>query len=81
MTDISGGCYMEKGSKGIPPWRRTKLSKKSQENQDEKNKLYEANERCNDWKSQLHWHKLEWVNPNSITKRDKPYSVSSKSFT
>ena len=34
----------------------------------------------NDWKFQLHWHKLEWVNPKSLTKRDKPYSVSSKRF-
>ena len=35
MTDIGGGWYMEKSAKGIPPLRRTKLSKKSQERQDE----------------------------------------------
>ena len=29
-------------------------------------------------KFQLHWHKLEWVDPKSTPKRDKPYSVSSK---
>ena len=28
-------------------------------------KLYEANQWWNDWKFQLHWNKLEWVNPRS----------------
>ena len=28
MTDIGGEWYMEKGSKGLPPLKRTKLSKK-----------------------------------------------------
>ena len=27
MTDIGGGWYMEKSAKGLPPLRRTKLSK------------------------------------------------------
>ena len=35
MTDIGGGWYMEKSAKGLPPLSRTKLVKKSQENQDE----------------------------------------------
>ena len=35
MTDIGGGWYMEKSAQGLPPLRRTKLSKKTQENQDE----------------------------------------------
>ena len=54
MTDIGGGSYMEKSSKGLPPLSKTKLSKNSQENQDEiKQKLYEANKCWNDWKFQL----------------------------
>ena len=81
MTDIGGGQFTEKGDRGLPPLRRTKLSIKSQERQDEIQKnIYEANKWWNDWRFQLHWHKLEWVDPKSITKRDKPYSVSSKSF-
>ena len=28
MTDIGGGWYMEKGAKGLPPLRRTKLIRK-----------------------------------------------------
>ena len=34
----------------------------------------------NDWKFQLHWHKLEWVDPKSNPKIVKPFSVSSKAF-
>ena len=32
----------------------------------------------NDWKFQLHWNMLEWVDPKSTPKRVKPFSVSSK---
>ena len=31
MTYIGGGWYMEKSARGLPPLRRPKLSKKSQE--------------------------------------------------
>ena len=40
-------------------------------------KLYEANKWWNDWRFQLHWNKLEWVDPKNLIKRDKHYSVSS----
>ena len=40
MTDIGGGWYMENSAKGLPPLRITKLSKKSQERQDEIKKKY-----------------------------------------
>ena len=35
MTYIGGGWYMEKSAMGLPSLRRTKLSKRSQERQDE----------------------------------------------
>ena len=35
MIEIGGGWYMEQISKGIPPLRIPKLSKKAQENDDE----------------------------------------------
>ena len=35
MTEIGGGWYMEKITKAIPPLRIPKLSKKSQEKEDE----------------------------------------------
>ena len=50
MTDIGGGWYKGKNSRGLPPLRITKISKKAQERQDEiKKKLYEANKWWNDW--------------------------------
>ena len=50
MTDIGGGWYMEKSAKGLPPLKRSKPSKKAQDNQDEiQKKLYEANKWWNDW--------------------------------
>ena len=82
MTDIGGGWYMEKSAKGLPPLSRTKLSKKSQERQDEiQKKLYEANKLWNDWKFQLHWHKLEWVNTRREIKRKNPIPFLETIFT
>ena len=42
--------------------------------------MYEYNRWWNDWKYQLHWNKLEWVDPKSTPKRVKPYLVSSKNL-
>ena len=81
LTDIGGGWYLKKCARGIPPLKRTKLSKKSQERQEYiQKKLYEANRWWNDWKIQLHQNKLEWVDPKYNPKRVKPFSVSSKAF-
>ena len=80
MTDIDGGWYTEKSSKGLPPLSKTKLSKNSQENQDEiKQKLYEANKCWNDWKFQLYRNKLKLINTKYLIKRDKglpPLNIS-----
>ena len=44
LTYIGGGWYMAKSARGLPPWNRTKLSKKAQEGKDYiQKKLYEAN--------------------------------------
>ena len=66
----------------LPPIRRPKLSKKEQYNEYGIYKIYiyKANGYCSDWRFQLHWYKLEWINPISKIKREKPYSVSSKIF-
>ena len=45
-----------------------------------KQQLYETNRWWNDWKFQLHWNMLEWVDPKSTPKRVKHFSVSSKTF-
>ena len=81
VTDIGGGWYLENFEKGLPPLKRKKLSKNAQERDDLiKNKLFQYNRWWNDWKFQLHWNMLEWVDPKSIPKRVKPFSVSSKKF-
>ena len=72
---------MGKSDRGLPPLKRTKISKKAQERQDViQNKLCEANRWWNDWNFQLHWNNLELVDPTYNHKRVKPYSVSSKKF-
>ena len=35
MTEIGGGWYMEKSAKGLPPLRRSTISKKAQDKEDE----------------------------------------------
>ena len=40
MTDIGGGWYMGKSARGLPPLRRTKISKNAQERQNEIQRKY-----------------------------------------
>ena len=49
MTEICGGWFMKK-SKGLPPLRRPKTSKKTQQKEDEIKKLYKYNRYWNEWK-------------------------------
>ena len=44
ITDIGGGWYLEKCAKGLPPLKRTKLSKRAQKRHDLiKNKRFVSN--------------------------------------
>ena len=53
-------------TKGLPQIRKQTLSKKAQEKYNKiKIKLHTANRNWNDWKFQLYWSKLGWVNPRS----------------
>ena len=57
---------MEKLGQNLPPLKKRKLSKKTQKEKDEINiRVTEANQMWNDWKFQMHWNKIEWVNPRS----------------
>ena len=59
--------------KGLPPLRKQNPSKKAQDKDDEiKKKLHTANRNWNNWRFQLYWNKLDWVNPRSEIKRKKP---------
>ena len=76
LATIDRNCWCVvygKITKGLPPLRRPKLSKKSQEKDDEiLRKLYKSNRKWNDCRFQLHWNKLEWFNPRSNILRKKP---------
>ena len=81
MTDIGGGQYIVKRANGLTSLKISKISKKAQQKQDKiQKKLYEANKWWNYLKFQLYWNKLEWLDPKTLIRRDKPYSVSSKIF-
>ena len=67
--------------KGLTPLRKQKLSKKAQEKYDKiKRNLKTENQNWNDWKFQIHWNILDWVNPRSKFVRKEPYSNSSKKY-
>ena len=70
-----------KSARGLPPLKKAKLSKTSQERQDEiQNKLYESNNWWDDWKFQLHRNNFEWVDPKYNPKRVKHFSAYLKRF-
>ena len=55
---------MNKLGQKLPPLKKSRLSKKSQKEEDEINKkLTEAYQYWNYWKFQIYWNKLEWLNP------------------
>ena len=57
------------------------MNQKYQKEEDKiKRRLTEANQEWNDWKFQIHWNKLEWVNTRSRDERKNPFCVSQKYF-
>ena len=57
---------MNKLGQKIPPIKKRILSKKNPKQEGEiKRKLTDANQYWNKWRFQIHWNKLEWVNPRS----------------
>ena len=60
----------EKIVQKIPPLKKRRPIKKSQKEEDEiKRKLIETYQYYIDCKFQIHWNKLEWVNPRSHDER------------
>ena len=45
--------------------KETKTNKKITRKVGRNKKKQMANQNCNDWNFQIHWNKLEWVNPRS----------------
>ena len=72
---------MEKLGQKLPPLNKSKLRKKGQKEEDKiKRRLTEANKEWCDWKFQIHWNKLEWVNPRSRDEQRNPFCVSTKNI-
>ena len=68
-----------RSARGLPPLRRTKLSKKAQERQDEiKKNIYEANNWWGDWKFQLHGTSLSGLILNLTSKELNPFMFLQK---
>ena len=66
LNAIGGGWYVYKLGQKLPPLKKRKLSKRPQKEEYKiKRRLTEANQEWNDWKFQIHWNILEWVNPRS----------------
>ena len=71
---------MNKLNEKLPPLNKSKLKNSTKMEDEIKRHLKTANQNCNDLKFQIHWNKLDWVNPRNIDKRKNPYCVSSKNF-
>ena len=72
---------MNKLGQKLPPLKKSILSKRYQKEEYEiKIRLTEANQYWNDWNFQIHWNKLEQVNPRRLDKRNNLFCVSSKTI-
>ena len=64
------------------PWYNTFICTKSHEKEDErKRNLQMSNKSWNDWKFQIHWNKVEWVNRISFIEGNNLFCVYSKIFS
>ena len=60
----------EKINKKLPPLKKQQQRKISQDKEDKiERNLQMSNQTWNVWKFQIHWNKLEWVNPRNISER------------
>ena len=71
---------MEKLGQKLSPLQKKKLRKKQEYKDKIKRRLTEANQEWCDWKFQIHWNKLEWVNPRSQDERKTILCVLKKLF-
>ena len=76
LHDIGGGWFVDKLGQKLLTLKNSILGKKSQKKEDTtKRRLTEANQMWNDWKFQIHWSKLEWVNPRCHDERKNQFCV------
>ena len=78
ILEVNGN---KKENKKLTPTNKQKPRKKAKEKEDKiKINLQIADQSCNDWKFQIYWNKLQWVNPRSSIEGKSPFYVSSKKF-
>ena len=74
LLGIVGGWYTEKLSQKLPPLKKWRPRKKLQEKGYEiKIKLHKDNQDWNYYKFQIHWNKLDWVDPRSCDEGKNPF--------
>ena len=72
---------MNKLNENIPFLKKINLRKKEQEKEDEiKRQLQTANQNWNDWRFQINWNKVEWVNPRNNIEQNNSFCVSFKNI-
>ena len=54
------------------------IKQKKEEENEINRKLTEENQEWCDWKFQIQWNKLEWVNPRSCDEKKNQFCVSSE---
>ena len=76
LADIGGAWYTRKSIQKIPQLRKQKISKKAQYNYCKVKRNLQTNHwNWNDWKLQINWNMLEWVNQISKFVEKKPIQI------
>ena len=78
LNAIVGGQYMNKLNQKLSPLKKRKLIKKHTKKKEKQPQT--ANQNWNDWRFQIHWNIIEWVNLLKFNKQTNVFCVSSKEF-
>ena len=77
MKTVGGAWFLYKMRlKNSPTKRKSLIKKEKEEEEDTKKILWVANNSLNDWKFQLNWNKLEWVDPRTCNCKTNPFCTT-----
>ena len=76
LTNILVKWYINKKISKPSHIKRTIFIMKPQKKYNIKENLGKANEYWNDWKLQIRWNKLEWVDPKKCNMKINPFTTS-----
>ena len=80
LRDIEGKFYISKLNYKPPPFNKPILMKEDQKIDDMKASLEKENYDWNGWKFQMHWNKLESVDPKRHNQKKIPFCTPSLDF-